>query len=267
VAARVRLQTDTVDIAGIAFRVSCRFPKPGFWARRHPEFLTRRRPDVVVHIVYDERFRGRAREALSDTVADAPRVLRRGQALLLTTGYYRATVDRRRVSVRMAAGFDVAGLMRTLAALWLLERQTLLVRAVRLGRDGATLACGVPDAALAGARGVAVAGWIAVTPGPDGVTTRLTPFLEHDGRVPARGPARASHLWVPGAAAAPGTAATPRSVGPARALTVLLPAVWQADRRRPALERTLDLAMRISRALQCHEVGEGAPRREELAVG
>lgn len=263
----MRLQTDTVDIAGIAFRVSCRFPKPGFWARRHPEFLTRRRPDVVVHVVYDEHFRDRTRRPPSDTVADAPRVLRRGRVLLLSTGYYRATVDRRRVSVRMAAGFDVAGLMRTLAALWLLERQTLLVRAVRLGRDGATLACGVPDAAVAAARGAAVAGWIAVTPGPDGVTTRLTPFLEHDGRVPARGPARASHLWVPGAAAAPGTAATPRSVGPARALTVLLPAVWQADRRRPALERTLDLAMRISRALQCHEVGEGAPRREELAVG
>lgn len=265
VAAAVRRHVDTIDVAGVAFRISCRYPKPGFWARSRPEFLTTRPPDVVVAITYDEGFRRRARRpAGEDTVADAPYVRRRGRGLLVTTGYYRATVDIRsgRVAVRMAAGFGVAGLIRTLAALWLLDRGTVLLRAVRLGRDGATLACGVPEAARSLARGAAVAGYLAVTPRPDGVAARLTPFLEGEKPPRARPEARVRTLWVPGADAGP-----TRPAGVARAVAVLLPAIWQADRRRGAVVRTLDLATRIVTALRRDEVGARTSRREGVAVG
>lgn len=265
VAAIVTRHVDTVDVAGIAFQISCRYPKPGFWARSRPEFLTARAPDVIVAITYDDDFRRRARRpAGEDTVSDAPCVRRRGRVLLLTAAYYRATADlqRGRVAVRMASGFAVANLMRTLAALWLLERDTVLLRAVRLGRDGATLACGIPEEALGAARGAAVAGYLAVTPGPEGVATRLTPFLEGDGPLPARRDGCARMLWVPGGAGGPRRAASV-----ARAVGVLLPAIWQADRRRAALVRTLDLATRIVTALRCDEICVGAPGRKDVAVG
>ena len=248
---------DTVDVAGIAFRISCRYPKPGFWARSRPEFLTARAPDVVVAMTYDGNFPRPAR----DTASDASRVQRRGRALLLTTAYYRATADLQcgRVAVRIAAGFGVANLMRTLAALWLLERGTLLLRAVRVGRDGATLACGIPEETLGVARSAAVAGYLAVTPGPAGVSTRLTPFVDGEGPLPARREGCARVLWVPG-----GVGPT-RPGGAARAAGVLLPAIWQADRRRAALVRTLDLATRIVTTLRCVEVG--AQEEAGVAVG
>lgn len=249
---------DTVDVGGIAFRISCRYPKPRFWARSRPEFLTARAPDVVIAVTYDEDFPRRA----EDTASDAPRVQRRGGTLRLTTAYYRATADlgRGRVAVRIAAGFGVANLMRTLAALWLLERGTVLLRAVRLGRDGATLACGICEEALGAARGAAVAGYLAVTPSPAGVITRLTPFLAGDGPLPKRREARATTLWMPG-----GDGSTP--AGAARAVGVLLPAIWQADRRRAALVRTLDLATRIVTALRCVEIDVDAPGQRDAAAG
>lgn len=249
VATIVTRYVDTVDVAGIAFRISCRYPKPRFWARSRPEFLTARAPDVVIAVTYDKDFPRRA----EDTASDAPRVQRRGGTLRLTTAYYRATADlsRGRVAVRIAAGFGVANLMRTLAALWLLERGTVLLRAVRLGRAGATLACGIREEALGAARGAAVAGYLAVTPGPAGVITRLTPFLDGDGPLPVRREARATTLWLPG-----GGGSTPAG---ARAVAVLLPAIWQADRRRAALVRTLDLATRIVTALRCVEIDVDAP--------
>src|SRR5262245_54430279 len=164
VAARVTRHIDTVDVAGIAFQLSCRLPKPSFWARRRPELVTRRWPDVVVRIEYAEGYGGRAGRPVGDTVADAARVRRHGRGLLMSTGYYRAAVDRSRgrVAVRMAAGFEVGGLMRSLAALWLLERQTLLIHAACFGpAASATLACGLPDGATPLS---AFAGWLAVTP-------------------------------------------------------------------------------------------------------
>ena len=259
VATIVTRHVDTVDVAGIAFRISCRFPKPGFWARSRPEFLTSGAPDVLVAMTYDDDFPRRA----GDTASDAPRVQRHGRALLLTTAYYRATVDlgRGHAAVRIAAGFGVANLMRTLAALWLLERGTLLLRAVRLGRDGATLACGIPEEALGAARGAAVAGYLAVTPGPDGVTACLTPFLEGDGPLPTRRQAYARTLWVPteGGPTEPVTAA--------RVVGALLPAVWQTDRRRATLVRTLDLAARTVAALRCRQIGVGAREEQDVAVG
>jgi hypothetical protein len=247
VATLVTRYVDTVDVAGITFRISCRYPKPGFWARSRREFLTARAPDVVVAMTYDDDFPRRG----GDTLSDAPRVRRQGRALRLTTAYYRAIADlgRGRATVRIAAGFGVANLMRTLAALWLLERGTLLLRAVRLGRDGATLACGIPEEALGIARRATVTGYLAVTPGASGVITRLTPFLEGDGPLPARREVRARTLWLPGS----GGGAQP--VGMARALGVLLPAIWQADRRRAALVQTLDLATRVVAVLRCFEIG------------
>lgn len=258
VATIVTRYVDTVDVGGIAFRISCRYPKPGFWAQSRPQFLTARAPDVVVDMTYQDDFRRRARlPAGQDTFSDAPTVRRNGQAMLLSTAYYRARADLRRgcVAVQIAAGFGVVNLMRTLAALWLLERGTVLLRAIRLGRDGTTLACGIPAEALGVSHGGAVAGHLAVTPGPRGVTTRLTPFLEGDGPLPARREARARVLWVPGGSAG------------ARAAAVLLPAIWQADRRRAALVRTLDLATRIVAGLRCHEIGVGACEDKDVAVG
>jgi hypothetical protein len=216
-AARLSPYVDTVDVAGVAFRLVCRFPKPRFWARSRPEFLTTRRPDVTVAITYDDGFRRRARRPVGEeTVADAPRVRRHGRRLLVTTGYYRAMVDvrRGRAAVRIAGGFGVANLMRTLSALWLLERDTLLLRAGR-------------------------AGYVAVTPRPDGMTTRLTPFAEDDDALPVSASARDETLAIRPAAEPVGPA------GGARALATLLPAVWQADRRRAAVARTLDLASLI----------------------
>jgi len=94
------------------------------------------------------------------------------------------------------------------------------------------------------------------------VATRLTPFLDRDGPLPARREARARTLWVPGADARP-----MRPAGKALAMAVLLPAIWQADRRRAAVVRTLDLATRIVAALRCYEFGAGAPTRMDVAVG
>jgi hypothetical protein len=113
-AARLSRYVDTVDVAGVAFRLVCRYPKPRGWARDRPEFLTTRRPDVTVLITYDDNFRRKARRpAGEETVADAPSVRRQGRRLLVTTGYYRATVDvrRGRAAVRIAGGFGVGNLV------------------------------------------------------------------------------------------------------------------------------------------------------------
>jgi hypothetical protein len=230
-AARLTQYVDTLDVAGVAFRVVCRYPKPRFWARSRPEFLTTRRPDVTVTITYDDHFRRRARRpAGAQTVDDAPRIRRIGRRLLVTTGYYRATVDvpRGRAAVRIAGGFGVANLMRTLSALWLLERGTLLLRADHLGS------------------------YVAVTPRADGMTTCLTPFVAHDRPLPVPR-AVAGRLVI--SSGDHGTAC--RDV---RALATLLPAVWQADRRRAAVTRTLDLATRIVSAPECRRLDAVLPR-------
>jgi hypothetical protein len=255
----VRRHTDTVDVAGIAFQLSCRYPKPSFWARRHPELIATRRPDVAVCVEYDEDFRRRTGRPAGDTVADATDVRLRDGRLIVSTGYYRATVDTRRgrVAVRMAAGFEVSGLMRTLAALWHLEQGTLLVRAACFGSAAAaTLACGPPAATLPSS---AVAGWLAVTPGGCEIRVRATPFLEGQA---LRGPRRwrATTLELPGAGAN-------REAGAAAALRTLLPSIWQADRRRAAVERTLDLATRVVTGLHCRRIGSGVDLAEEALVG
>jgi hypothetical protein len=252
--------TDTVDVAGVIFRLSCRFPKPSFWARRHPAFISRRHPDVTVQIEYDEDFRRRTRRPMGDTVSDAADVRRDGPRLLVSTGYYRAEADvrRGRVSVRLAAGFEVSGLMRTLAALFLLERGTLLLNAACFGpAASATLACRLDAEAMPSS---AVAGWFAATPFGNAVRVRSTPFLES--AVPLRSRQwRTTTLWLPGSATAS------RAIGAPAALRVVLPAIWQADRRRAAVERTLDLATRIVTALECREVGVMSEPADEALVG
>jgi hypothetical protein len=161
----------------------------------------------------------------------------------------------------MAAFFDVAGLMRTLAALWLLERETLLIRGACFGpRVSATLASG---SSVRAAPSSALAGWFAVTPRADGVRVQPTPFVEGPVRAGAR---CAAALWLP-----VGHAGTPRArsaaTHPALALQALLPSIWQADRRRPAVERTLDLATRVVTALRCRRTGVTDDAREEARVG
>ena len=257
VAAGVTRHTDKVDVAGVVFQLSCPFPKPGFWARNHPAFITRRRPDVTVRIDYEERDGRHVWRSVGDTVADAATVSRRDRHLHVSTGYYRAVVDvpRGRVIVKMAAGFDVAGLMRTLTTLWLAERETLLVHAACFGpTESATLACGPPAWAMPSS---ATAGWFAVRPRADHVDVRTTPFLVGDGPPPANG-WRATTLGLPGGK---------EPMSAAEALRALLPSIWQADRRRPAVERTLDLATRVVTALHCRELGAPDPATEGVAVG
>jgi hypothetical protein len=260
VAGHVTRHTDTVDVAGVVFQLFCRFPKPGFWARRRPEFITSRPPDVVVRVEYEEDFRERTGLPDGETVADTADVRRRGRQLLVSTGYYRATVDvqRGRVSVRIAAGFDVSGLMRTLAALWHLDRGTLLLHAACFGPGAAaTLALGQPASAMPSS---ATVGWFAVTPRADTVDVRPTPFL--DGEGPRRSSRwRATTLWLSGAGA------PNRPIGAASALRAMLPSIWQADRRRAAVERTLDLATRVVTTLHCREVGVTGDAAEEALVG
>ena len=251
--------THTVDVTGIVFELSCPFPKPGFWARRQPAFISRRRPDVTVRIDYEERLERHPWRSIGDTVADAPSVRRRGGRLVVSTGYYRASVDvsRGRAAVRIAAGFDVAALMRTLAALWLAERATLLLRAACFESAGAaTLACGLPGSVLAPSASL---GWLAVTTGDDGVLVRPTPFLDRLGPLRARG-RRVTALWLPGSREG-------QPPGPAEALRALLPSIWHADRRRAAVERTLDLATRIVTALPCRGISATDHMRDEAAVG
>jgi hypothetical protein len=147
--------------------------------------------------------------------------------------------------------------MRTLAALWLAERATLLLRAACFESGGAaTLACGLPGSALAPSASV---GWLAVTTGDDGVLVRPTPFLDRLGPLRARG-RRVTALWLPGSREG-------QPPGPAEALRALLPSIWQADRRRAAVERTLDLATRIVTALPCRGIGATDRMRDEAAVG
>jgi hypothetical protein len=262
VAARVTRHVHTVDVAGIVFQLSCSYPKPGFWARRQPAFISRRRPDVRVRIEYDEGFVRRTAHTVGETVADAATVRRHGGGLRVSTGYYRANVDisRGRVAVRMAPGFDVAGLMRTLSALWLAERGALLVRAACFGpADFATLACGLPGRAMPSP---AATGWFAVAPGEGGVEVRPTPFLDHaPGSIRA---CRATTLWLPGSTDEPAIGAVP-------ALRALFPWIWQTDRRRGAVERTLDLAARSVTALVCRRIdvtnGRANPASLEAMVG
>lgn len=265
-AARLTHYADTVDVAGVAFRVVCRYPKPRFWARGRPEFLTSRRPDVTVAIAYDEDFRRRARRpADEETVDDTPRVRRRGRRLLVTTGYYHATVDvgRGRAAVRMAGGFGVANLMRTLSALWLLEQGTLLLRAMRLGDGSAPVLLVCPaETDGAPAPSTDATGYVAVSPTANGLTAQPTPFVEHDGPLPVPRPPRAITLWISRRDAGPA-----RSSGAAQALATLLPAVWQADRRRAALARTLELAARIVTTPACRVVDAGSSRRKGSLVG
>jgi hypothetical protein len=262
-AARLTHYADTVDVAGVAVRLVCRYPKPRFWARSRPEFLTTRRPDVTVSITYDEDFRRRAgRPAGEDTVDDAPRVRRRGRRLVLATGYYRAKVDvtRGRAAVRMAGGFGVANLMRTLSALWLLEQDTVLLRAVPLDRAGSALLVS-PGVTGGGTPGAEAIGYVAVSPRADGLTAQLTPFIEYDGPLLVTRRPRTITLCISRGAG------PPRSAGTAQALATLLPAVWQADRRRAALARTLELAARIVTAPACRVIDLDSWRPEGALVG
>jgi hypothetical protein len=100
-----------------------------------------------------------------------------------------------------------------------------------------------------------------VTPRADSVTARLTPFLDEEGPLRATGAWRVATLWLPGATAGE------RPVGAVPALRALLPSIWQADRRRAAVERTLDLATRIVAALRCCEVGAAVAECQEAMVG
>ena len=257
VAARVTRHTDKVDVAGIVFQLSCPFPKPGFWARNHPAFITRRRADVTVRIDYQERDGRHGWRSVADTVADAATVSRRGRTLRVSTGYYRAAVDlpRGHVTVKMAAGFDVAGLMRTLTTLWLAERETLLVQAACFGpTESATLVCGLPAWTVPSS---ATAGWFAVRPRADHVDVLVTPFLVGDDPPPTNG-------WC---ATTLGLPHGKEPMSAAEALRALLPSIWQADRRRPAVERTLDLATRVVTAMHYRELDATDPATEGVAVG
>src|SRR4029453_12825779 len=81
-----------------------------------------------------------------------------------------------------------------------------------------------------------------------------TPFVDPATPLPARGRARSALI-------ASGDVSFKTAAGGARALATMLPAVWQADRRREAVVRTLELASLIVSA------PAGRPRRSARRAG
>lgn len=251
------LHSATVDVAGIVYRVACRSLKPVLWARElHPEFLSTGSPDVDVVVEYDDGYWERGLPWIApDTVEDRPVVTRDGAALAVTTVYYRARVapGGRRIDVTMASGFRVGGLMRTLSALLLPSRGGVLVRATRLASSPtAVLVVGLPDGArgeLLGDAGSAVFdGFVAVT-GSDGhYTTFATPFPDDAPAAGVGGVPLGALLCVRA-----GAGTVPRPLGAAAAVARLSSHLCVVDREPAALERVLDIATEIARAVPAYD--------------
>lgn len=254
-------QSAIVEVAGLVARIECRHLKPIAWAREaHPAFLSAKPPDVEMAIVYDDGYWGRGLPWIApNTVPDVPRVAREEGALSVETAYYRATIDHRvgRIEVRMASGFRVDGLLRTLYALLLPARGALLIRATRVVRNGGSvLLVGPPEPS--GARPGAVAGdgaifdgFVAVTEIDGRYAACTTPFHDGDPRDerPTRLPLDALYVLDRDA----GALAT---IGPAEAAKRFLPHVCVVEKTVASFERILDLSTRLVRTLPCDRVSE-----------
>lgn len=257
---RVR-HSAVVEVAGLVCRIECRHLKPIAWARdAHPVFLSAKPPEVELVIVYDDGYWGQGLPWVApNTVPEVPRVTREAHTLGVRTAYYRATIDDRagRIDVRMASGFRVDGLLRTLYALLLPARGALLVRATRVTRNGSSVLLVGPPAAgaarpnpAAGDGGI-FAGFVAVA-GIDGRYLALTtPFNDGDPRdeEPTRLPLDALHFVEREAGAS-------TAIAPAEAARRLLPHVCVVERTVASLERVLELSAWLVQTLPCERVSE-----------
>lgn len=245
----------TVGIGSIAWRIVTAHPKPIYWAEdAHAAYRSDRPPDVVLGIVYERRNRDLPWIA-PDTVADAALLSEQGGRACLRTGYYRAWIDReyRRIVVRMAPGFGIPGLMRTLTALLLPRRGGILLRGVlRVEHGAASLVCGLDDderAAIVTAGGDVFDGFVAVVPRAGRSVAFSTPF--HDGSSverPLEAPlARISIVRrdVRGS----------RRLGPAAAVGALSPSVCLMDRAPATVGAALEAAADLVVSVPCVEIG------------
>lgn len=246
-----------VEVAGLVSRIECRHLKPIVWAcEMHPAVLSRKPPEVDLSIVYDDGYWGRRLPWIGpNSVPDVPEVSRTDHSLSVVTAYYRAELDQRtgRIDVRMASGFRVDGLVRTLYALLLPARGVSLLRAARVARNGGCiLLVGLTDPPGAGLSAVAgdgaiFDGFVAVAETEGRYVACTTPFHDGDPRDerPSRLPLDALYFLERGAGAR-------ARIGPAEAARRLLPHVCVVEKTFASFERILDLSTRLVQALPCH---------------
>jgi hypothetical protein len=221
-----RLGHATFEVAGLACRVACDYAKPVLWVTElHPGFRCERDPDVVVTFDYDDGYWARGLPFTApDRLVDAPTYSGDESGARLRSAYYDADLDaaRRRVSVRIASGFGVGGVLRALYAAWLPARGACLVRAeARPVGDGAVLVCGD-----------ACEGVVALVADGASVDVVETPF--HAGTSPAPASRRRLVGVDAGGAASKATA-----------LARVLERVVVVDHSGLTVERALDVVMRL----------------------
>lgn len=247
----------TVEIAGIVCRISCPHLKPILWAREgHPEFLSARTPDVELAIVSDDGYWRRGLPWIGpNTVRDVPAVSRRGSSLHVRTAYYRATIGDggRRIEARLASGFRLPGLMRTLYALLLPSRRGILIHGVRVATGTrVTLVCGVPD-------GEPPPEVTAVVGGDGHYTAFATPFL--DGAAPAGPPLQAELAAV--YFLRPDAPVIPQALGPAKAVEGLLSHIVAVERTGDSVGHVLHAAVGVATTVPCYQVASGVRAHAE----
>jgi hypothetical protein len=196
----VTVHAATVEVAGIALGLRSTVRKPALWATElHPAFVVERTPDVIVEVVHDGAYwRAGLPWVAPDTVADAPRVTRRGAALRVEAAYYAAVLDGDRARVRLATGFHVDGPLRALVALRLAGSGGALVRAARsLGEGGADVRCGADGRPPAGGGPGLFRGLVALVAREGRVWTHATPFGDGPA-APGAAALRALEVVAPG---------------------------------------------------------------------
>lgn len=239
----------TVDIAGIACRITSNYVKPVYWAEAAPAFRPVRRPAMRVHVEYGRR-QGRLPWIAPATVEDRPEIVAHRGFIEVRTAYYVATIrlGGRDVVVRMQAGFGVGGLMHTLYAWWLLRRRGFLVRAHREERGGASWLVMPPDRGEATNGGTEI---FAVRRTRTGWVSHATPFGV------AGAPAANTAMPVRGLRVGMSTDAP---VSPATAACALARHITVVDRQRHAVSRLLALLADFVQDVWCVQEGAVAVR-------
>jgi hypothetical protein len=217
------------EVAGLVCRLESTYPKPLLWlSELHPAFASPRRPDVVVTVEREDSYWTAGLPWIGpDRVLDAPLHAVSGGGAVIRTAYYEAELDaeRRRVRIRLAAGFGVGGAVRAVYAALLPARGACLVRgSIRALGDGAVLVCG--DAAD---------GVVALVASGESIEAEPTPF--HAGASPTRGRRRRIRAIECGA-----TDGARRIDVAARVLEQIV----VVDHSPATLERVLDIVTRLA---------------------
>ena len=223
----------TVEVAGLACRLECAYPKPILWVTElHPAFFSDRDADVVVSFRYDDGYWARGLPWVApDRLVDAPVYETRADGTAtLRSAYYDAVIDasRARVETRIAGGFGVGGMMRALYAALLPAHGACLVHATaRPEGPGVVLVSGDPGDAADQDGVVALVN--------DGAHVAVAPTPFHGGTSPTRMP------WRRVVAVDPGPAGTSR----AAAVAAVHARVVVVDHSASTLERALDVITRL----------------------